>query len=755
MGETDMKKVGQRSVVSALAVGAALLAPGLASAQQQSVSDAASGGEGQGASATESPEAGDIVVTALKREQSIQRIPAAVSAINSEMIREAGITDVTNLQFYVPSLVAGKLGGVTAVSIRGVGLNQYGPTAQPGVAIHIDGVYQARTLTGGLGQIDLERVEVLRGPQGTLYGRNATGGAVNFITADPTDILSAQFLVGYASYDEYHLQGIFNIPVSEGLRARLTVDYNDRNRGFIKNVVPGSPDADKGSTLTARFKVAADISSNLSLNFSAFYMRRQGGFPYLLLNAAPDPSAVAAFPALGTAIVSDRPWRFSADLAPTSNLETYGGAATATLVLGSVKFKSITAASHYRYRDQFDSDGTNLPIITLLERVHSKTFSQELNLTGDAGPLDWLVGAFYMNDTISDTPARFVFPIGYPLVGIVPGGAVTSNSRPYRVKTIAVFTDNVINVNDKFRLIVGARYTADKVTVRSSNVIEGLEVAPGFVLPATDFCSGNVVDAKFKAFTPKVGLQYDFTSRVNAYATVSRGFKDGGVNGCDSVYQPEKITAYEAGLRARLFDGAVTLNPTAFYYDYADFQVTQFQGLAAPVINAPKASVKGFEVEAAWAVSPHLSINATGTLLDATFGKGFSNTDTLNIAAGPQDLAGKRLNRSPKRSGSLGVQYRTPLSNYGQFSLRGDVYLSSRIYFREFNSTLDSQDAYSVVNVNLTWTSPSERYQARLYVTNLGNSGYFAQLGASDAFASRFAAYAPPRQVGIELRASY
>ena len=696
----------------------------------------------------------DIVVTGLKREQALQKVPAAISAIGSDSIQRQGITDTTNLQFYVPSLVSGKLAGVTAISIRGVGINQYGPTAQPGVAVHIDGVYQARTLTGGLGQIDLERVEVLRGPQGTLYGRNATGGAVNFITTDPKDTFSASFLAGYASYNEYHVQGILNAPLTEGLRARLAIDYVDRNDGFIKNVRPGGPDADKGSTFNARLKVAADITSGLELVVSGYFSRREGAYPYLLLNSPPGPLAVATFPTLAMAVVPSQPRRSSADLGASSTLDTYGGTATSSLSLGSIKLKSITAYSRYKYRDAYDSDGTNLSFVTLNERVQSKTFSQELNLSGSIGPVDFLVGAFYMDDDL-DESAVFGFPIGYPLAGVVPGGSLTTRSRPYRVRTIAGFTDDTINITDKFRVILGARYTSDRVAVREASVIDGLQVAPGVILPPTDFCSGGIVEPRFHAFSPKAGLQYDIAERVSAYATFSRGFKDGGVNGCNTIYQPEKITAYEAGVRARLLGGKLTLNPTIFHYDYTDFQVTQFQGLSSPVVNAPKATVTGLEIESALTLGAHVRINANGTLLDAKYGDGFFNTDTLNFGAGVQDLSGKRLNRSPKRSGSIGLEYRTSMTGYGRFSLRGDLYASSRIYFREFNAPLDSQGSYSVVNLNLIWDSPDERLRARLYVTNLGNSAYLAQLGASDAYGARFVAYAPPRQVGVELKANF
>lgn len=697
---------------------------------------------------------GEVTVTAQKREQSVQKVPAAVTAVSADTIQKLGISDTTNLQFSVPSLVSGKIAGVTAVSIRGVGLNQYGATAQPGVAVHIDGVYQARTLSGGLGQIDLARIEVLRGPQGTLYGRNATGGAVNFITAEPTTTFGGSLLAGYAGYDEYHLNGVLNAPLSDRVRTRLVLDYDDRRQGFTKNIVPGGPDADKGSTFAARFKVAADVTNAVGVELSTFYMRRTGGFPWLQLNSAPSATAIAANPLLAGAIVPLQAHRFSADLAPTSKLETYGATATINANLGFAKLKSITAYSRYDYRGHYDSDGTNLAFSPETEIAKSNTVSQEFNLTGAVGRLDWLVGAFYMDDTLKSV-YRFDFPIGYPAVGFVPGGAITTGSEPYGVKTAAVFTDDIFNVTDKLRLILGARYSEDRVSNRSTITLDGLQVAPGVVLPSLVTCDAVSTNPTFSSFTPRGGAQYDFTPDVGGYATVSRGFKNGGVDPCNTVYKPEKITAYETGLRMRFFDRSLTINPTIFYYDYTDFQVTQIRGLSSPVVNAPKATVKGFEVESAWRPTEHLTFNATLTLLDARYGQGFTNTDTLNLAAGVQNLSGRRLNRAPKVSGSFGAEYRTAMTSYGRLTLRADIYASSRIYFREFNAPLDSQAAYKVVNLNLIWDSPHERYSVRAYVNNAGDEDYLAQLGATDAYGARFSAYAPPRQAGVELRAKF
>jgi iron complex outermembrane receptor protein len=698
----------------------------------------------------------ELVVTAQKREQSLQSVAAAVTAMGAEALQRQGVADVTTLQFHVPSLVAGKLTGITAISIRGVGLNQFGYASQPGVAVHIDGVYQARLASGGLGQLDLARIEVLRGPQGTLYGRNATGGAVNFISAAPTDKFEGSVLAGYGSFSTYHLNAVVNAPLNEKVRTRLAVDYDDRGEGFEKNVRPSGSDADKGSVLSARFKVDADLSDNAKVELAAYGLQRRGGFPYLQLNSPPNAEAIAGNPFLAAAIVPLAPHRYSSELTPRSKLDIYGATATVDLDLGPAKLKSITAYSLYHYVDLYDSDGTNIPFTPQTDIDKAYTASQEFDLTGMAGRLNWLVGAFYMDDSLKIV-TQYDFIAGFPANRLVPGSRLQLANRPYRVRSAAVFTDDTFNLTDRLRLIFGARYSEDKITSRELTTINGFQAAPGLVLPAVITCNNVETDPSFSSFTPRGGAQFDIAKDVGSYVTISRGFKDGGVNAssCNNIYQPEKITSYEGGLRMRFADRTITINPTLFYYDYTGFQVTQIQGLSSPVINAPKATVKGFELEAVWQANEHLTFNASLSLLDAEYGKGFTNTDTLNKALGVQNLAGHRLNRAPKESGSLGAEYRTSMMSFGRLSFRADIYASSRIYFREFNTALDSQPSYHVINLNLVWDSPDGKLTGRLYADNAGDENYLAQLGAADAFGARFSTWAPPRQIGAEIKARF
>jgi iron complex outermembrane receptor protein len=280
------------------------------------------------------------------------------------------------------------------------------------------------------------------------------------------------------------------------------------------------------------------------------------------------------------------------------------------------------------------------------------------------------------------------------------------------------------------------------------------------LIPLSGACAVNgcYADAKFHSFTPRFGIQYDLgdDGNNNVYALISKGFKSGGINSApDNLpYAPEKLLAYEAGLKTRLLDNRVIFNATAFYYDYTDFQLNQIVGLVGTITNASAATVKGLELETAWSLTDTLTLNANLSLLDAKYDE-FLNTDGLAPELGMQNLAGKRLNYSPERSGNIGIQYKSRPGELGQFTARADLYLSSEMYFREFNLPLDRQDAYSRLNLTLIWDSPDDRFTVRAWGTNVTDEAYIATMGTSDNFGARYINWAPPRQYGVELTARF
>ena len=711
----------------------ALTAPGLIATQAQAQASA------------EATEVGELVVTALKRESNLQDVPAAISAVGGAELQERGISQPSDLQFVVPSMQAGRLLGQTAITIRGVGLNQ----GAPGVAIHVDGVYQPRPSMGDLTQVDVERVEVLRGPQGTLYGRNANGGVVNFISKAPTGEFEGYVLGSYASYQDSRIQGVVNLPLGDRVRARLVADHWHRGEGFVKNVIPGGQDVDKGKSASARLRVQVDVTEDVTWDAAAYALTASGPTSYFTLYNTPTPLAVSRNPYLANAIVPLKPRRNSANDPIGANREFGGGASTLTWDLGEAQLKSISGYSRIADREDRDDDSINLSAFPARRAERSRTFTQEFSISGSAGPVDAVIGAFYMRDHKYEK-LDYDFPLGiFPLP---PNSDLFFETFRYLSKAYALFGDATFNISERARVIGGIRYSEDKQAATQRNYLQF-----GNLAPRTTTCPLQTNEVKFTSTTPRVGAQYDVSDDSNLFATFSKGFKVGGFNfsACNQQYRPEKVTSYEAGWKNRLLNGALTLNVAAFYYDYTDLQLNQTVGLTSLITNAAAARVKGIEVESAWRPDSHWMVNANLSLLRAKF-TDFLNVDSLAPALGAQDVSGNYLANSPKTSFNLGVAYRTdPILAGGRITARGDFSYRSKVYFREFNDPLDSQDSYVVLNASLIWDSPDETYRVRAFVTNLTGEDYIVRMGSSDNFGSRFVSWGAPRQVGVELRANF
>jgi iron complex outermembrane receptor protein len=705
----------------------------------------------------------DIVVTAMKRSENVQKVPAAITAVSSQTLQERGITQIADLKLAVPSLQVGSLFGNTNVTIRGIGLNLVNSAAPGPVAIHIDGVYQTVTALGDLSQVDLERVEVLRGPQGTVYGRNANAGAINFISKRPTDTFEGYVQASYATYNESRVQGVINIPISDRVKMRAVIDWKNRRDGFIKNVIPGVGDVEKGETLGGRLRLTADLTDTLTFDLSASQAHASGPQYGSLLRGKPSAVSIVANPVLAQAIVPTRSRHGAFDLPSALDLDSTLVAGSLTLDIGDVQAKSITGYQHSKGHYFADEDSTNIPYFPGDRVFKNRTFSQEVNLSGKIGPVSAVLGGFYMNDKYY-SDLTFPEPSGVGLFlangapnpnASPPGSELFFRQSPLTTKVYAGFGDATISVTDRLRLIGGIRINREELTdTLYGQLRKGPAGAVGTVTLVT--CPLQTKNLVFKSTTPRAGLQYDMSSGSNAYATFSKGFKDGGFNrtACGAVYKPEKITAYEVGFKNRLFDNALTLNLSAFYYDYTDLQLIQQVGQSTSITNAASAKVKGFEAEAVWQPNEHWVVNANTTLLDTKYSN-FTNVDALNRPLGPQVLDGNPLSNAPKESSNIGISYRTGDLGFGRLTFRTDVSHRSRTTFREFNRPEDSQSAYTIINLGLIWDSPDDRYRVRLYGTNVTNKVYISSLVGVELVGQRIITLGAPRQIGAEFRANF
>ena len=730
------------------------------------------------ASAAASTVVPEVIVTATKRALSVHEVPAAVTAVTSQTIEQRGITSTQDLQFAAPSLQVGTFRGGAQIAIRGVGLNS-GSTDTPGVAVYVDGVYQPHPALGSLSEVDLNRVEVLRGPQGTLYGRNANGGAVNFISNAPTQDFGGYVLGGAETYGEYRLQGEFNAPLGPKWAARAVVNYDNRQEGFIRNVVPGGENLDRGEVISGRFQLDGELTDKLKVAFEYAGEHSSGPFSYFTLHNAPTAIGIALDPYLTAAIVPLAPWRTSAN-DPSSTDRSYNlMSATVTWASPIGEIKSVTAYQSLYDRETQDDDATNLSAFPSRFRNLTDTFTQEVNLATKVGPVDAVAGMFFMRDH-ENNDLLYRFPLGIDITspqGLPPKSYLNYTVPKHDTQSIAGYLDLTWNITAKLRAIGGVRYSSETQDTTWHNEFGTYAFGPNiaFLNPCALAGPVNATEAQsqnFHSVTPRGGLQYDFSGDQNVYGTYSEGYKAGGLNtsSCNNPYRPETVSAYELGYKGRFLDRRLTLGISGFYYNYNDLQIAEVIGLQALTENAARARIRGLEIETDFTPDRHWAFDGSLTLLDAKYLE-FFNTDGINpfgndpvVACDPthstptscvQNLAGHYLNNAPKVSANVGVSYTTDEMSWGELMGRVDVTYRDTTFFREFNLPLDAQPAFAVVNLGLTWTHPSKKYSVRLFADNVTNEGYITTMGTSNNFGSRYITWGDPRQVGFEVRASF
>ncbi|MBV9509241.1 MAG: TonB-dependent receptor, partial [Caulobacteraceae bacterium] len=577
-----------------------------------------------------------IVVTAQKRSQNVQDVPGAISAIGGRQLREQGVQTLRDLSNQVPGVDFGQTSGGTMVTIRGVGVDVDVGIAEPSVAQYVDGVYLPRTTLDPMtlvNPLDLERVEVLRGPQGTLYGRNATGGAISLITQDPAGTFGGKVQASYGNYDTAEVNGMVTGPLSDRVRVRLSAGYMNRGVGYVDNIYAHTR-YERAYQYNVRGALRADITDALTGDFSVAYERDMAQYGSYTLRQ-PGPLGPLFFPALATAVNPVGPYLSGANYLPDTYRSTLlARAQFAWAITPSISLKSITGYIDHKFDYGSDGDGTSADAISVVgRRAPSRTFSQEFNL-GGALPNrgSWLVGAYLAReDYLFDFPV--IFPTGSPGLRIPPGSIDTFVLTEQDI-TLAAFADATIGITDRLRVYGGGRLSRDR---QRDSQTQGL-IIPGVPASATLSCQDLQFRRDYDSFTPRIGVQYDVAPHVMVYAQYSKGFTPGGLNDgvCGNEYRPERIAAVEAGIKSQFFDNRAVLNASVFHYNYRDLQVLQIVGITADIANAD-ARTWGAELEGSYQINDIFRVDASGTLLDAQFTK-FLNTDSGDLAAGVQNL---------------------------------------------------------------------------------------------------------------------
>ncbi len=703
-----------------------------------------------GAAAEEGRSSGrieEIVVTAQKRETNLQDTPLAVSAFSGADLDTAGALEIEDLTFVVPNLHYGRTqggpqgpGGITIRGISSAGGDR-------STAFHVDGVYiNAGAAAEVLTFFDVERVEVLRGPQGTLYGRNATGGAVNVISKPPTEEFEAFGDIQLGNFDQIRSRAVLNAPlIGDRAFARLSLVQEDRD-GFQRNLTTDrrSQDADDARDFGARGQMLFRPIEDVSLTVRGTYSHRGGvGVANRIIGDYPSEIFLQPDQPVGLDLYNDseaspnptNPRHVRADFIGNRDETQWNVNAQLSWELPELPLlgaTELTAIASYSKRDDervVDSDLADIPLLSVGFDDEVAEIVSEVRLSSvDSDHLEWVAGVFYLDSEEDLTIGGRSLP--FSLVN--PAFEITTEQLTQRDdRSFAVFGQATYTLFDDWRLTGGLRYSYDEKNAT-------FDQPPVFLLPGDEmpFIPGtaSVDRVTWDEVTGKVGVDWQLFDDHMLYAAVSRGYKAGVINTAPRLDQstglptgdslpnadPEIIWSYEAGAKNLFFDNRLQLNLTGFYYDYQDLQVTVVVENTFATQNAAEATVWGFELETMARPVPELLLIANASYLNAEYDQfiGFREEDRFQL---PADFSGNQLTRAPRYSVNLAAQYDFDIGKWGVVSPRVQFYASDDVFFRSANDRTDKQDNYTKTDVRLGWQSEGGALSVAGFIDNVNN----------------------------------
>ena len=609
---------------------------------------------------------------------------------------------VEGLAGFVPSLTVSHFAGLAQVNIRGIGTNVLLPASDPSSTIHLDGVYLARPAMLFMDFLNVERVEVLRGPQGTLYGRNSVGGTINVVSRQPTNTLEASARLTAGNYDKLRAEAAVSGPLIKDKVMANVAFIRDTRDGFVEDLDHRDHPLGSLDNWAGRGQVRVVFAPRSELLLSADYGRFDG---------VPLTEAKPIVPKPGFTFDNpDSLWEVrTSDLASGRNTQK-GASAKLTVQLNSTTtLNSLTAYRTSNQRLFEDNDGTELQLQAADIPDVQHQISEELTFVQRLPQLTWIGGAFLFDEDV-DAQVRIIV---YPAIELRPFSTHGANAR-------ALFGQATYNVSRRVSLTGGARYTTERKDVQTTG---------GAYLLGTDIVADPrslvAFDARatFHAWTPKGSVQMQVSDDTFVYFSAARGFKSGGFNPGKpgEAVNPEYAWTYESGVKRTIAGGRARVNTAVFYTDYQDLQVQSFLQPGVPNIsNAASATIKGVEVEAAASAWHGVQLAGSLSWLDAVYDRYLA----VGLGGLTGDAAGHRLNNAPEWSGSGSAAYEFATGRAGFTSVRCDVSAQSRVFFTPFNTAIETQAPYALVHVRAAFAPHHRRWELAVFVRNLANQGY-------------------------------
>lgn len=736
-----------------------------------------------------------ILVTATKREEDAQDVPIAITALDQEQITASGVTGIEDLRAAVPSLnVTTAVAGFGLPRIRGIGATGQGPGVENPVAVYVDGVYYGSAFGILQSLFDTEQVAVLKGPQGTLFGRNATGGLIQITTRNPSlTAAQASAELGFSNYDSYSAGAFVSVPLADTLALSVSGQYDDRDKGFGTNLFTGN-DVQSGQQWAGRAKLLFEPGDATSILLMGDFNGRDASEPAFInfgLNTL-GQDAISQIIAQG----GDPRRDILADVDPFVRARQWGVGATLDHEFGEITFRSITAYRHSELQSFFDPDGTTVRQLVIDNNQLDKQFTQEFNLISNGdGPFQWVVGAYYMHDDAGLLP--YSRTSGLAIAGQVGASGRIDNVTRVSLNSYSGFAEGTFALTDATNIVAGIRYTSDKRHVEGENVTFNSNTSTTTTVPYAER------DLSFQKVSWRLSIDHRFSDELMSYASYNRGFRAGAfgpqvINNAIPILTPEVVNAFEVGIKSDLFDRRLRINLAGFYNDQSSVQVMQVISGVQNIYNAQGAEIYGIDGDLSVEVAENLRLfggfswshgrykqftdavisipypvgstfsTTNFSYIDSVTGQTVVNTVCLGTFVPPNittqagrdgfyrgrtggncllrgDASGNKLQNSPDFTFSLGGSWEveTPM---GALTLAGNVYHNGG-----YVGTPDErvvQESFTTLAASATLQVTDSIY-ARVWGNNLTNSFYRSQIGASNSGDNGYSG--APRTYGVSV----
>ncbi len=794
---TATGRVGRRLLLGATALASACTVGGTSWAQvpEQTSNSGAGGSAGSqvqaptaDASTPTAPSTGvaEVVVTAQRRSERLQDVPIAVTAVTADDLLRNHIDNASRLEFVTPGFTFGSQGSDSFPAIRGVRTSLVSAQNDPVIGFYQDGVYQSRTQQQSIPLFDISRVEVQRGPQGTLYGRNTFGGNLSIVTNEPTKHFEAAVSAEGGNYSAVKAEGYINIPITDDLQVRIAAVHQSHD-GYVHSTTPGVV-LDDDDESAERISVKWTPTNRLSVLVHAGQWARDdagaGSYGYkvagTLINPATGyqsvngvPMAVnpsvhngtdlvhgvdIGVPVTGGAYTND--W----DYQPFEHLVENFVSGTVSYDLGPAVLRSITGYTEFHAHRSADNDqssvvfgdnGAGFGSGIQEPQTNDHTTSEEVQLASQGNTrFQWIVGGYYLHDDIFEI---------YQQEATAPGSDVDGYKETTSLHTDAYagYAQASYSVlPDLLKVIGGIRYSKESKSFAFADYAD----APPNTYDFTTPYSTSSGDPSFVRTTYRAGLEYTPTHNNMLYATFSTGFESGGVNdtggapGIPNSYAPQTVEAYEIGSKNRFLGGKVEANVSVYYNNFNNLQINVYTPQVSYFGSAGKAFSEGAEFEVKTLPLPDLHVDATATFQDAKY-TFYDSTNNFYGASNGQDpisvsLAGKEIPQTPKVKTTLAIYYDYDLGRFGKLQPYLDTLFSTRYYTTDFNTSLDEQHAYAQLDLSLRWTDMSGKYYVEGYGNNVTDVPvlFSGVVGRAERIQ---VSYGPPAVYGVRVGAKF